>query len=57
MKRTLELRRETLAELAGEELSGVVGAQGLTPVVFTLPVNHCMGTMVCLTCDPTCVNC
>ena len=57
MKRTLRLRREALAELASEELSGLVGAQQLTPVVFTFPLDQCAGTRVCLTRGDTCVNC
>ena len=55
--RTLVLRRERLTELAGEELSGVVGAQALTPVIHTFPVDQCLATRVCFSRGDTCVNC
>lgn len=59
MKRTLRLRRETLAEITAGELAGVAGGQLLTEVscpatecvpgdvildVRTLPLDRCIGT-------------
>ena len=71
MKRTLSLRRERLAELTNDELSGLVaaGAGPLTPVVRTVPVDDCVNSYplnecvviavskLCLTRGDTCVNC
>jgi hypothetical protein len=59
MKRTLSLKRESLAELTGDELAGVVGAQDYTRVVPTLPVNICFDLVsrVCLTRGDSCINC
>ena len=53
MKRTLTLRRESLAELADSDLSGVAGGQytvyGLScPIgvcVRTVPLNDCVRTL------------
>ena len=43
MKRTLSLKREALAELTTDELAGMAGAiPPPTPVVFTLPLDHCV---------------
>ncbi len=50
MNRTLTLRRETLTELSGGELTLVQGG-AITPGCPTLPVNVCT---TFLTCDPTC---
>ena len=58
MKRTLRLRRETLAELTAGELAGVAGGQIITEVscpatecvpadiyVRTLPLDRCIGPL------------
>ena len=48
MKRTLTLKRESLAALADEDLAGVAGA-----AVPTFPVQPCLGIsweMTCLEC-------
>jgi hypothetical protein len=43
MKRTLNLKRESLTELTSDELAGMAGAiPPPTPVVLTLPLNHCI---------------
>jgi len=53
MKRRLMLHRATLTELTSDELMGIDGADGIevpppTPVVNTLPLNHCIGTFDCV---------
>lgn len=53
MTRRLNLRREALAELTTDELSGIAGAAvpPPTPVVNTLPINDCIAiaTIHCAT--------
>ena len=49
-KRTLRLRRETLAELTTEDLAGVVGAQGASGI--TCPVLECTAIS-----GHTCLDC
>jgi hypothetical protein len=44
MKRTLSLRRETLAELTAGDLAGVVGAQQ-DPSIGSCPVVRCATTI------------
>ena len=56
MRRTLSLAREALAELTADDLAGVVGAQGDTPVQ-SVPVSGCIQTRVCLTRGDSCINC
>lgn len=42
MRPTLHLTKDTLSELAPEELANVVGAQMLTGLYPTLPVDNCL---------------
>jgi hypothetical protein len=42
MKRTLNLRRETLAELTADELTGVVGAAAQTLKGGSCPLLYCL---------------
>jgi hypothetical protein len=55
MKRTLTLRRETLAELTSADLAGVAGA---APVPYTNDAITCPAITTCLSVDlsrlPTC---
>jgi hypothetical protein len=45
VKRTLTLRRETLAELNPAELTSVVGGQAQTVAPqYTCPILRCLGT-------------
>lgn len=41
-KRTLALKRETLAELDRDDLTAVAGAGELTPVVRSIPLRDCL---------------
>ena len=43
MKRTLVLKKESLAELTTDELSSIVGAGGVG-VSFTFPLDQCPAT-------------
>lgn len=38
----LTLNRETLTELAEADLANVGGAQQLTPVIFSIPLDGCV---------------
>ena len=51
MKRTLRLRRESLAELTAGELGDVAGGHRYTNDVITCPV------VTCLTLGVTCLTC
>lgn len=42
MRKKLSLRRETLTELSPDELAGVAAGVILTPVINTVPVDHCL---------------
>jgi hypothetical protein len=53
VKRTLSLRRETLAELGSDELAAVVGGQQISAPQATCPVKNC----VALTNQFTCLVC
>lgn len=48
MKRTLTLKRETLAALAADELAAVAGA-----AAKTTPINECLG----ISWEFTCLDC
>jgi hypothetical protein len=54
MKRTLSLKRETLAELTTGDLSGVVGAAA--PSGATCPVLDCTGITQGFTACITCIT-
>lgn len=54
-RRSLTLRRETLAELAAADLEAVVG--GDAPSGPTCPVVDCLSELVCnITIQPRCVR-
>jgi hypothetical protein len=44
-KKTLQVRREALAELTPGELAAIEGGM-LTPIIKTLPPANCVGTIV-----------
>lgn len=46
MKRSLSLKRETLTQLATDDLLQVIGAAYPTPVVRTLPPTNCLSAIL-----------